>query len=238
VLLLIQIQRHRSWHYGFVLNPLTLVTHGTVGKELYTLAVRHAIQPFTLVATSILPSIGAKATVPTIFPRTIVPTAVAEQVETVALERSVAETSFVPTAVAKQVGTVALEHSVAITSFVPTTVAKQVGTVALEHSVAEISFVTSTVWPGKVAVSVAFVFPIDAVVGAAIAPGITTTAVTLIESVLAFVSITAGKRSPSESVPSETEKGSANVCVSNKSNTKSSREQVQSQPSQPEKIAT
>ncbi len=62
--------------------------------------------------------------------------------------------------------------------------------------------------------------PEDAVVGAAVAPAVNTTAVTLIKSVLAFVSIAVGKRSPSESVPSEMEKGADNACVSNESSKK------------------
>jgi hypothetical protein len=136
---------------------LTVVANGTVGKSFYTLTVRHTIQPFTLVAASILPRTSAKATVATISPG----------------------------------------------ASVPTTVAKQIGTMTLTHSVAEFAFVQSTVWPGKLAVSVAFVFPKDTVVGAAIAPAINTTPMTLIESVFAFVSIAVGKRSSSESMPSE-----------------------------------
>jgi hypothetical protein len=174
MLLPIQIQRHRSRHDGFVFNPLTVVANGAVSKGLYTLAVRHTIQPFTLVAASILPRTSAEATVPTISPGTSIPTAVA----------------------------------------------KQIRTVTLAHSVAEFTLVKSTVWPGKFTVSVAFVFPKDSVVGAAVAPAVNTTAVTLIKSVLAFVSIAVGKRSPSESVPSEMEKGADNACVSNESSKK------------------
>jgi hypothetical protein len=167
----------RSQHDGLVFNPLTVVANGAVGKGLYTLTVRHAIQPFTLVAASIFPRASAKATVPAISPGASVPTAVA----------------------------------------------KQIGTMTLANSVTEFAFVKSTVWPGKLAVSVAFVFPKDTVVGAAIAPAVDTTTVTLIKSVLAFVSIAVGKRSSSESVPSEIEKKmqrKSNACVSNESNPK------------------